>query len=59
MAKLILAVSLAGTGVFFWHYPVVFAYGIESVSLATVLWLSALLLFLLSLLQLSARGPWQ
>jgi hypothetical protein len=57
MAKLMLAVALAGTGVFFWHYPVIVSRGVESVSLATVLWVSALLLFMSFLIESSTRGP--
>ena len=56
MAKLVLAVALAGTGVFFWHYPVFLSRGIESVSLATVLWVSALFLLILFLAELNTPG---
>ena len=59
MAKLILAVALTGMGVIFWHYPVFFSQDIETLSLATILWVLALFLLMSFLLEVSTRGPWQ
>ncbi len=59
MAKLFLALALAGIGVFFWFYPVLFSRGVESLSLATILWVSALFLLMSFLLEASTRKPWQ
>ena len=57
MAKLILAVTLTGAGAVFWHYPVSFSLDMETLFLAPILWLLALLLLLSFLLELSTQGP--
>ena len=59
MAKLILAVALTGMGVIFRHYPVFFSRDMETLSLATILWMLALFLVMSFLLEVSTRGPWR
>ena len=59
MAKLVLAVVLAGMGMFFWHYTEALPRDMESFFLAAILGGLALSFLMLFLHQLSTRGPWR